>query len=181
MRRLMFFAAVVAAGAIAVARGVPEEIVTRRGLTAEQYDALFAKYPEATVRISAAEWRAMRYQLFRFANMTNWIDRAYTTNGLSRLMLDLQDGREKAEAAERIAEAARTAAERMKERAEKMYAVATNDTAIAETRAAIAEARAERLDSLKDWLVEQRDKALLPTTKAIYQAIIDRIEERAAE
>ena len=45
-------------------------------------------------------------------------------------------------------------------------------------RATSAEARAERLDRLRDWLVEQRDKALLPTTKAIYQAIIDRIDER---
>ena len=45
-------------------------------------------------------------------------------------------------------------------------------------RATSAEARAERLDRLRSWLVEQRDKALLPTTKAIYQAIIDRIDER---
>ena len=45
-------------------------------------------------------------------------------------------------------------------------------------RATSAEARAERLDRLRDWLVDQRDKSLLPTTKAIYQAIIDRIDER---
>ena len=45
-------------------------------------------------------------------------------------------------------------------------------------RATSAEARAERLDRLRNWLVEQRDKVLLPTTKAIYQAIIDRIDER---
>lgn len=45
-------------------------------------------------------------------------------------------------------------------------------------RATSAEARAERLDRLRDWLVDQRDKALLPTTKAIYQAIIDKIDEK---
>ena len=45
-------------------------------------------------------------------------------------------------------------------------------------RATSAEARAERLDRLRDWLVEQRDKALLSTTKAIYQAIIDKLDER---
>jgi len=44
-------------------------------------------------------------------------------------------------------------------------------------RATSAEARAARLASLKAWLVEQRDRAVLPTTKAIYQAIIDRLEE----
>ena len=43
-------------------------------------------------------------------------------------------------------------------------------------RATSAEARAARLDTLKAWLVEQRDKAILSTTKAIYQAIIDRLE-----
>lgn len=45
-------------------------------------------------------------------------------------------------------------------------------------RATSAEARAARLDALRAWLVEQRDKALLQTTKAIYQAIIDRIDEK---
>lgn len=45
-------------------------------------------------------------------------------------------------------------------------------------RATSAEARAARLDKLRTWLVEQRDKAVLPTTKALYQAIIDKIDER---
>lgn len=45
-------------------------------------------------------------------------------------------------------------------------------------RATSAEARAARLDALRSWLIEQRDKAVLPTTKALYQAIIDRIDER---
>lgn len=45
-------------------------------------------------------------------------------------------------------------------------------------RATSAEARAARLDALKAWLEEQRDKAVLPTTKAVYQAIIDRIDEK---
>ena len=41
-----------------------------------------------------------------------------------------------------------------------------------------AEARAARLDALKAWLEEQRDKSVLPTTKAIYQAIIDKIDKK---
>lgn len=45
-------------------------------------------------------------------------------------------------------------------------------------RATSAEARAERLDRLRDWLVEQRDKAPLQTVKAIYQAIINKLDER---
>ncbi len=44
-------------------------------------------------------------------------------------------------------------------------------------RATSAEARAARLDRLKTWLEEQRDKSPLQTVKAIYQAIIDKLEE----
>ena len=44
-------------------------------------------------------------------------------------------------------------------------------------RATSAEARAARADALKTWLEEQRDKSPLQTTKKIYQAIIDRLEE----
>ena len=73
------------------------------------------------------------------------------------------------------------AAERIRQQAEEWMSRATSAearAARAEVRAARAEARAEALDKLRDWLVEQRDKALLPTTKAIYQAIIDRIDEK---
>ena len=41
-------------------------------------------------------------------------------------------------------------------------------------------ARADRFDRLRTWLEEQRDKAVLQTTKAIYQAVIDKMEEGAA-
>lgn len=38
-------------------------------------------------------------------------------------------------------------------------------------------ARADKLDRLKSWLEEQKDAAKLQTTKAIYQAIIDKMED----
>lgn len=38
-------------------------------------------------------------------------------------------------------------------------------------------AASDRLDRVKAWLIEQRDSMRLATTKAIYQAIIDKIEE----
>ena len=37
-------------------------------------------------------------------------------------------------------------------------------------------AKSDRLDRLRAWLEEQQDRAVLQTTKAIYQAIIDRID-----
>lgn len=51
------------------------------------------------------------------------------------------------------------------------YISATNDLDYAERRA-------QRLDSFRDYLVEQRDKATLPSTKALYQALIDRIDQQ---
>ena len=70
------------------------------------------------------------------------------------------------------------------------YTTATNDLASARSErdwyhaeydraaaaAAEAEARAARLDALREWLVARRDAVTLPSTKAIYQAIIDRID-----
>lgn len=55
------------------------------------------------------------------------------------------------------------------------WAAATNSLSLAEARLAIAEAKAERADRLKTWLEEQRDKAILDSTKKLYQAIIDRL------
>ena len=47
----------------------------------------------------------------------------------------------------------------------------------ATNRADIAEAKVARMEAFKAWLVEQRDRAALPTTKALYQAIIDKLED----
>ena len=47
----------------------------------------------------------------------------------------------------------------------------------ATNRADIAEAKVARMEAFKAWLVEQRDKAALPTTKALYQTIIDKLED----
>ncbi len=44
-------------------------------------------------------------------------------------------------------------------------------------RATSAEARAARADALKAWLIEQRGQSPLQTTKAIYQAILNKLEE----
>ncbi len=68
----------------------------------------------------------------------------------------------------------------------------TNDVAQAEAAQRLAEAvalvqsnRAERacarIDNTLAYLEEKRDEAKLPTTKAIYQAIIDKINELAAQ
>ena len=52
------------------------------------------------------------------------------------------------------------------------WSVAMSEYMSASNRAARAEART---DALASWAEEQRDKAALPTTKAIWQAIINKI------
>lgn len=46
----------------------------------------------------------------------------------------------------------------------------------ATNRAEITAAKAARIEAFKAWLIEQRDKAAFPTTEALYQAIIDKLE-----
>lgn len=175
-----------------VAAGIPASMATRCGLSNEQLDALVQRFPDATIRITPQDWRAMRYECFRFANVTSWIDSVAASNGVAAAMLKLQDAAEhsaaaqraaealarSAEAALRVSEAAHADAVKARDALESLYSAATNAAAVAEHRAQAAERRAARLVTLREWFVEQRDKALLPTTKAIYQALIDKIDEK---
>lgn len=47
----------------------------------------------------------------------------------------------------------------------------------ATNRAEITAAKIARIEAFKAWLIEQRDKATFPTTEALYQAIIDKLED----
>ena len=53
-----------------IAGGILPCMVKRRGLTNEQIDGILARHPDAQLRISAQDWRGMRYQLARFHNDT---------------------------------------------------------------------------------------------------------------
>ena len=189
MRKAIFTLAALAAFA-AGANGLLPSMVYRYGLTNEQIDGILAKHPDAQLRITAQDWRAMKYQLCRFDCMTNYVAMIGGTNDAARVLLDLHDAAEtwKTRHAAVSNLYARTerelsvAAERAQEYAE-AYTATTNrlaalslDFTAATNRTAIAEARAARLDAFRAYLVEQRDNARLQTTKALYQALIDRID-----
>lgn len=189
MRKAIFTLAALAAFA-ACANGLLPSMVYRYGLTNEQIDGILAKHPDAQLRITARDWRAMKYRLCRFDCMTNYVAMIGGTNDAARVLLDLHDRAEGlasasnalAKAVARIGHERDEAAERANEYAE-AYASATNsiaalriDYAAATNRTAIAEARAARVDEFREYLVEQRDKVKLQTTKALYQALIDRID-----
>ena len=189
---ILFLVLVVAvlAAIAAHAKGILPAMVYRRGLTNEQIDQILAAHPDAQLLMTVQDWRAMRYQLFRFDCMTNYVELIGGTNDAARVLLELHDRAETLAttnaALERAANyaAARynAAAERAQEYAA-AYADMTNrlaalslDYTAATNRATVAEAKVARTEAFKAWLIEQRDKAVLQTTKAIYQAIIDRLE-----
>lgn len=47
----------------------------------------------------------------------------------------------------------------------------------ATNRAEITAVKIARIEAFKAWLIEQRDKATFSTTEALYQAIIDKLED----
>ena len=186
---LILVVAVLAAIA-ANAKGLLPSMVYRRGLTNEQIDFILERHPDAQLRMTAQDWRAMRYQLCRFDCMTNYVELIGGSNDCAKVLLRLHDTIEEATATNALLRAmGRTLETRLElatERAQEYadaYTASTNriaslfaDLTSATNRASIAEAKVARTEAFKAWLAEQRDKALLPTTKAIYQAILDRME-----
>jgi len=187
MRRAAFILCVLLASA-ASAKGVLPCMVYRHGLTNEQLENIFERHPAAELRLTAQDWRGMQYQLHRFANMTNYVQQIGSTQDCARVLLRLHDTAETLTASNAVL---RTAAVQWQQAAGEWqqtadawrteYAVATNnlqaalaDYMSASNRAARAEARH---DAVVGWCETQRDKALLPSTKAIWQAIIDKLEE----
>ena len=183
-------AANIAVALTASAKGLLPCMVYRRGLTNEQIDQILSAHPDAQLRITAQDWRGMSYQLYRFANMTNYVEEIGNSNDCARVLLGLHDRAETLSVSNaalvrvvRVVEKARDEATERAQEYATAYADTTNrlaalyiDFTAATNREAIAEAKVARTEAVKAWLEEQRDKALLPSTKAIYQAIIDRLE-----
>jgi len=207
----------VAAGALVVSgKGVLPCMVYRYGLTNEQIDDILTRHPDAELRITAQDWRGMRYELSRFQCMTNYVNLIGSTQDCARVLLQLHDtaeswrsrhgavsnlyvrtARELEQAADRAREYATAYASATNAYADldaqyrqsvenwgsvlhnlvEDYNAATNSLAVAEARVSLAETKAARLDGVKAWLEEQRDKTPFQATKKIYQAIIDRLEE----
>lgn len=82
---------VVMACDMAAAKGILPCQVYRHGLTNEQIDGILATHPDAQLRITAQDWRGMRYQLTRFHNMTNYVEQIGGSNDCAKVLLHLHD------------------------------------------------------------------------------------------
>ena len=188
MKRMLFILLAASAIGAASAKGLLPCMVYRRGLTNEQIDFILERHPDAQLRMTAQDWRAMRYQLCRFDCMTNYVELIGGSNDCARVLLQLHDDATTAwsryATASNLLEKAQSALDIATERAQEYaeaYANATNnlrsvmaDYMSASNRAVRAEARTA---SVIAWAEEQRDKAILSTTKAIWQQFIDRLKQ----
>ena len=162
MKRLLCVLLAVSAIGAASAKGLLPCMVYRRGLTNEQIDQIFAAHPDAQLRMTTQDWRAMKYQLFRFDCMTNYVEMIGNSNDCARVLLRLHDDATTAwsryaTASNMLIRTQRSlddATERAQAYAD-AYTDATNraasiiaDYASVSNRAAIAEARAAQFDAL---------------------------------
>lgn len=191
MKRISLISALVISSTC-LAGGILPCQVYRHGLTNEQIDGILRKYPDVQLWITAQDWRGMRYQLMRFHNMTNYVEQIGNSNDCAKVLLKLHDvGEElsKSNSTLRVSlDMADRAVDEWRETAAQWQAEAETNAAAAKVWMEAATnnaARVERvtaaLDERRAEYVEKRDKAALPTTKAIYQAFIDaidRIKER---
>lgn len=204
MRRLQIVTLCLFAASVIVAsgKGVLPCMVYRYGLTNEQIDDILTRHPDAELRITAQDWRGMRYELSRFQCMTNYVNLIGSTQDCARVLLQLHDTAESwrsrhgavsnlyvrtARELEQAADRAREYADAFTDATNRLavsiagYTDATNrlaasiaDYMSASNRAARAEARHNAIVS---WAEEQRDKVISPLTKAIWQAFIDRLRK----
>ena len=181
------FVVAVLVAMVASAKGLLPCMVYRRGLTNEQIDFILERHPDAQLRMTAQDWQAMRYQLCRFDCMTNYVELIGGSNDCARVLLQLHDDATTAwsrysTASNMLVRTQRSlddATERAQEYAD-AYANATNnlqsimaDYMSASNRADRAEARTA---SVIAWAEEQRDKAILPSTKELWQKFIDKLK-----
>ena len=186
--------------AVAAPNFVTPNMMKRNGLTDEQYELLWSQGKRPTFDIAAA--RDWIFRASRYTNVVEWLEVMGQSNDFARPSHKLQAENFGLLESNKVVVAINKALEReyntistkyiaAVDRAQlyaDAYASATNslsalrvDYANATNRAEIAEARAARLGSLRDYLVELRDKAPLLTTKSIYQALIDRIDEKTSQ
>ena len=181
MRIFCFLAAMVSFGAFAAPQFVTPAMMQRNGLTDEQYEMLWKQGKNPQIDIATA--RDWIFRASRYTNVVEWLEVCGTTNDFARLSHKLQgdnfalvETNATLSATNRTLSAALQSATDMANEYANAYAAATNRIAEIVFDYTSATNRAARLDNLRAYLVEQRDKAALPTTKAIYQALIDRID-----
>ena len=162
------------------AKGLLPSQVYRRGLTNEQIDFIMQKRPNAELRMTQRDWQGMRFELCRYHNITNWCDMVNEKAGFAEMLITAQESTNRlAVALSATSNSLAVATEAYRE-ANAAWEDSTNrlaritaDYYSASNRAARAEARTAAVIT---WAEGERDKALLPSTKALWQSFIDKLK-----
>lgn len=138
---------------------ITPEMVKRNGLTDEQYEYLWSIGKKPQVDIAAArEWA---FRSFRYSNVTSWLHTVGRTNNFAALAAKVPQLTD-----------------------ENRFLVSTNSfllksqdewRTLAESWHASYTNRQHRIDRIVAWAERNRDRALLPTTKALWQGFIDKL------
>lgn len=181
MKKIAIFAVTLAIANAIAAPFVTPSMMKRNGLTDEQYQLLWAQGKNP--RIGIAEARDWIFRASRYTNVVEWLDTCGRTNDFARLSHRLQDDNftltmtnsvltERVGALGKRIEDLEVDVQLWRD----SFAAETNRFQNLAIDYTVATNRAARLDAFRAHLTEQRDKAALPTTKAIYQALLDKID-----
>ena len=150
---------------------VTPAMMKRNGLTDEQYELLWKQGKNPQIDVATA--RDWIFRASRYTNVVEWLEICGKTNDFARLSHKLQgDNFALTETNGVLAASVRE----WKRNAENWQVSAEVWKRNAENNAARVERVTAALDERRAEYVEKRDAAVLPTTKAIYQAFIDAID-----
>lgn len=161
MKSIVAIAFTLIATTVMCAPFITPDMMKRNGLTDEQYEALWAIGKNPRIDIGAA--RQWVYRSSRYQNVTNWLGIIGRTNNYAALAAKVPWLTEQNDSLVSTNRFLIKSRDEWRELAESWYTTATN--------------RQARHDRIVTWATEQRDKAKLPTTKAIWQLFIDRLNE----
>lgn len=140
------FATIAICASFAAPNFVTPAMMKRNGLTDEQYELLWKQGKNPQIDVATA--RDWIFRASRYTNVVEWLEICGKTNDFARLSHKLQG--------------------------DNFALIETNGVQRVEILR--LEAIARRLDALRAYLIQKRDEAKLPTTKAIYQSLIDNID-----
>lgn len=158
---------ILAAVSFAAPPFVTPAMMKRNGLTDEQYELLWKQGKNPQIDVATA--RDWIFRASRYANVVEWLETLGKTNDFAALSHRLQGDNFA------LTETNRTQRVEIR-RLDALASSYSNAWKRAEFKARSLEERAARLDALRAYLIQKRDEAKLPTTKAIYQSLIDRID-----
>lgn len=162
---------------------VTSRMMLRNGLTDEQYEYLWSIGKNPQIEQSAA--RQWIYRASRYENVIEWLQDLGKTNDFARLAARLSTNNvalvERVQSLVSTNGVLNTTIKNLQALSDDYFANWTNSYARAELAEKRANAVKSSLNERRDEYVQKRDDAKLQTTKAIYQAFIDIIDDIIAK